>query len=93
MNLFMVFPIKAKYLVMGLAAISILMLVNIGNGQVAHLAHLLGLVAGIGILKFERYRQKQMQSFWFKRKGRKLSLVVDNENQKKDPHSIDFLCT
>lgn len=52
--LWFLIPIKAKYLIGGLAAIEILTGISGGGDGVAHLAHIGGMVAGFGYLKWWR---------------------------------------
>ena len=49
------FPIPAKYFVMILGAIALLMSFNDSGGAVAHLTHLGGLVAGYVMLRGARF--------------------------------------
>lgn len=81
-----VFPLKAKYFVMILGAVELVMLLNQGiggGGKVANLAHLGGIISGFLFLNF--------WTIWRRRRrppggGRKLRLVVDNENTPKYWH-------
>lgn len=53
--MYFVFPIPAKYFVMILGAIALLMSLNDSGGAVAHLTHLGGLVAGYVMLRGVRF--------------------------------------
>jgi len=53
--LYFVFPIPAKYFVMILGAIALLMSVSDSGGGVAHITHLGGLVAGYLLLRGRRF--------------------------------------
>ncbi len=80
--LFMLFPMKAKYFVMILAAIELLTVMSSGvGGPVANLAHLGGLVSGFLFLWFwGRWKSRgRGASRGRQRRGPDLRLVVDNE--------------
>ena len=53
--MYLVFPIPAKYFVMILGAIALLMSLNDSGGAVAHLTHLGGLIAGYLMLRGVRF--------------------------------------
>ncbi len=77
-----IFPMQARWFVVLLGAVEVIMLINqgIGGGKVANLAHLGGIVAGYLTLSFTtwwRRRRKPPGSG-----GRKLKLVVDNAKPK-----------
>ncbi len=83
---FMVIPMKAKYFVMILGAIELLTLLSTGfSSEVANLAHVGGALVGFVFLyywinfKGQRLRKKTT------RHGRKLKLVVDNDNPPQEP--------
>jgi len=83
---FMVIPMKAKYFVMVLGAFEALSLLNMGfSSEIANLAHIAGALVGFLFLyywtnlKGQRLRKKTTKH------GRKLKLVVDNENPPKEP--------
>jgi membrane associated rhomboid family serine protease len=83
----MLFPMKAKHFVMILALIEVMSLLSAGLGsRVNNLAHIGGFIVGFIYLKWSSYRRRMLQDRFFKRPGRKLKLVVDNdeENNKKD---------
>ena len=77
----MIFPMKAKYFILLLGSIELVMLLNSGEeNNVANLAHLGGLASGYLFLKF----RGRFSGLWGKRKpkkkaGPKLRLVVDND--------------
>jgi membrane associated rhomboid family serine protease len=77
---FFVFPMKAKFFVMILGGVEVVMLLNsgIGGGQVANLAHLGGLMTGFVFLAlWTRMQRRQAKG------GRgKLKLVVNNDKDK-----------
>jgi membrane associated rhomboid family serine protease len=78
----MIFPMKARYFVMLLGGIELVTLLNSGmSGDVANLAHLGGLVAGVLFLLFWNLGNR-LKNRSYKRNGRKLKLVVDNERLK-----------
>lgn len=84
----MLFPMKAKYFVMILAAIEIVSLLTngVGGGEVANLAHLGGLVSGYLTLTTATFLKRRQNSRKTKKKGPQLRLVVDNDKKKpKDP--------
>lgn len=77
-----IFPMQARWFVMLLGGVEVIMLINqgIGGGKVANLAHLGGILAGYLTLVFTtwwRRRRKPPGSG-----GRKLKLVVDNAKPK-----------
>jgi len=83
---FMVIPMKAKYFVMILGAIELLTLLSTGfSSEVANLAHIGGALVGFVFLyywinfKGQRLRKKTTKH------GRKLKLVVDNDNPPQEP--------
>jgi membrane associated rhomboid family serine protease len=82
----MIFPMKAKYVVMLLAGIELINLITAGiaGGEVAYLAHLGGIVVGYTFLKLNELNFRRQSS---KKRGRSLRLVVDNEKspEKKTP--------
>jgi membrane associated rhomboid family serine protease len=80
----MLFPMKAKIFVLLLAAIEIVGLLGSGvaGSEVANLAHLGGFLAGYLTLVIYT-RVQRMQWHQKSQKGRKLRLVVDNENNSK----------
>lgn len=78
----MLFPMKAKHFVTILAMIEILSLVSSGLGsKVNNLAHIGGFVIGYLYLKLSSYRRKMLQNRFFNKPGRKLKLVVDNDDE------------
>ncbi|MFN7728969.1 MAG: rhomboid family intramembrane serine protease [Bdellovibrio sp.] len=86
----MIFPMKAKYFVMILAGIEIMSMLSsgTGGGEVAHLAHLGGLVSGYIALLVLTVWSRRQKTGKTKKKGTQLRLVVDNESDaksKKDP--------
>ncbi len=86
---FLVFPMKAKYFVMILAAIEFATLLNSGvssGSQAANLAHLGGLIAGYLILYFWTRWSVGRRGSAKSSHRRNLKLVVNNETDKnKDP--------
>jgi len=81
---FFIFPMRAKYFVMILGGIEVVMVLNsgIGGAHVANLAHIGGLISGFLFLMFWT-RWQRRQSTRGAGKG-KLRLVVDN-NDKSTP--------
>ncbi len=78
---FMVFPMKARYFVMILAAMELATLVGGENEGVATLAHLGGLVSGFLFLTlYTRFQQRRWRKQGAKR-GRGLRLVVNNDRK------------
>ncbi len=81
----MIFPMPAKYFVMLLGVIQFLSLM--GNtpagGDVAYLAHLMGLLSGFILLKAKGWFEQRPLT---KKRGRNLRLVVDNA-KAEDPHN------
>ena len=77
---FFVFPMKARYFIMIIGGIEVVMLLNqgIGGGQVANMAHLGGLITGFIFLVLWTRLKRGKSS-----KGRgNLRLVVDNDKPK-----------
>lgn len=80
----MLFPMKAKHFVMILALIEVVSLLSSGLGsKVNNLAHIGGFIVGYLYLKFSSYRRQMLQDRFFKKPGRKLKLVVDNDDETK----------
>ncbi len=82
--LFMTIPIKAKYFVMIIGMIEIVSSLNTGvsgASSTANLAHLGGLVTGFLFLIFWTRYKGQKKTKKPKRGGRKLKLVVNNDNK------------
>jgi len=78
----MLFPMKAKHFVMILAMIEIVSLISSGLGsKVNNLAHIGGFLVGYLYLKFTSFRRRKLQDRFFKKPGRKLKLVVDNDDE------------
>lgn len=87
LHFMMLFPMKAKYFVMILAAIEIANLLGGGGEGVAIFCHLGGLVAGFLFLSlYTRFQQSRWRKQGGKRQasGRGLKLVVNNDNKKDD---------
>ncbi|MBL7542938.1 MAG: rhomboid family intramembrane serine protease [Bdellovibrionaceae bacterium] len=88
---FMVFPMKARYFVMilGFIQVSSLLTTGVAGGEVAHLAHLGGIISGIVyILLWGFYKTRQQETKLSKKKGN-LRLIVNNDgddgSKKRDP--------
>lgn len=87
---FMVFPMKARYFVMilGFIQISSLLTTGVVGGEVAHLAHLGGILSGIIYIFFWGIYKTRVQESKTKKKTN-LRLIVNNEEQdaskKRDP--------
>lgn len=88
---FMVFPMKARYFVMILGFIQVSSLLTTGmvGGEVAHLAHLGGIVSGIVYIFIWGAYKTRIQEAKNKNKGRNLRLIVNNDEyegaKKRDP--------
>jgi membrane associated rhomboid family serine protease len=84
---FMVFPMKAKYFVMMLGAIEFSNLITseVSGGDVAYLAHLGGLASGYLMLWFIGRWQRLKWNQKLKKRTTGLKLVVDNNNEPKEP--------
>ena len=80
------FPMKAKFFVLLLAGIEVLMILagGFGGSRVANLAHLGGFISGFLFLWLWTRRQKFM-AVSQRGKARALKLVVDNEKDPKGP--------
>jgi membrane associated rhomboid family serine protease len=83
----MLFPMKAKYFIMLLAAVEVFTLLTSGfGGAVNNTAHLGGFVVGALYIFLGRYISRRRQMKWLKKPGgRKLKLVVDNDKKKGGP--------
>jgi membrane associated rhomboid family serine protease len=87
---FMVFPMKARYFVMilGFIQISSLLTTGVVGGEVAHLAHLGGILSGIVYIFFWGIFKTRVQESKTKKKTN-LRLIVNNEekdaSKKRDP--------
>lgn len=79
-----IFPMKAKYFVLILGGMELMILLNngIGGGQVANLAHIGGVISGFLFLMIWTWIQKNKRngSTW---RRRKLKLVVNNQSDKE----------
>ncbi len=80
----MMFPMKAKYMVMIMGAVemSSLLTSDVNGGDVAYLAHLGGLAAGYIVLMSWGRMQRFEWNRKVKKRQSKLRLVVDNEKPK-----------
>jgi membrane associated rhomboid family serine protease len=83
-----IFAMKAKYMVMILGALEIFTILTAGvdgGREVSNLAHVFGLLSGFlfltGWTRWQRRKSKKQSSRW----GRKLRLVVNNDDKEKDP--------
>lgn len=78
------FPMKAKFFVLILAAIEIIMVLNqnSGNQRWAGLSHIFGFVVGFIFLKILPFIQNN--TLRLKKKSKKLKLVVNNTDFNKD---------
>jgi membrane associated rhomboid family serine protease len=86
-HVMMVFPMKAKYMVMILGAVEVasLLTADVNGGDVAYLAHLGGLISGyLALLGWTKYQRLQWSQKAKKKHGN-LRLVVDNEKEQKAP--------
>lgn len=81
----MLFPMKAKYMVMILGAIQLFSMITNQAGGVAYLAHLGGIIAGYIFLKSRQKWSDLKSSIKYRKRGRNLRLVVDNEKPKETP--------
>jgi membrane associated rhomboid family serine protease len=72
--LFFVIPIKAKYLVVGLAVMELLFSLSSSSDGIAHAAHLGGLLFGLAYLKRRtllpdmKYHWLRLRGWWYRRK-------------------------
>jgi membrane associated rhomboid family serine protease len=88
---FFVFPMKARWLVIIMGAMEVVLVLNHGvaGSGVANLAHLGGLIAGFLFLwivtRYRRYKSRRDT----KARGRKLTLVVDN-NKSRGSHDPKY---
>lgn len=81
----MLFPIKARYFIMLLAAIEVSMLLTqgIGGGKVANLAHLGGIIVGfIYLTIWTRISQNKRNAGTGGGKKSRLTLIVNNDKNK-----------
>jgi membrane associated rhomboid family serine protease len=79
----MIFPMKAKHFVMIIGGVELMNLLSQGfSSQISNLAHLGGIVTGYIILKMGPRIRDFMVRRQTKAHGRRLKLVVDNQNQK-----------
>jgi membrane associated rhomboid family serine protease len=86
-HVMMVFPMKAKYMVMILGAVEVasLLTADVNGGDVAYLAHLGGLISGyLALLGWTKYQRLQWSQKAKKKHGN-LRLVVDNEKEQQAP--------
>lgn len=79
------FPMKARYFVLIIGGVEVMNLLASGFGsQVANLAHLGGLLTGFLLLSAGPRLQDLFRKTQSRAHGRRLKLVVDNVEQKKD---------
>ena len=84
----MLFPMKAKYFVMIIGAVELVTLLDSGMGsQVANLAHLGGIAVGFAFLAI--VAQTRARRSGAAKRGRRLKLVVNNENQPPSDSKSD----
>lgn len=82
----LIFPMKAKYFAMILGGIAFISTLQSGFGSnVAHMAHLGGLIVGYLYLKFGGNITSFFKTKSSKSRGRKLRLVVNNDDTKSGP--------
>jgi len=85
MYFLMIFPMKAKYFVMILAAIEIATLIGGGGQGEAILCHLGGLISGFLFLSiYTRVQQSRWRKAGGSKRGRGLRLVVNNQDKKDE---------
>jgi membrane associated rhomboid family serine protease len=65
--MYLVFPIPAKYFVMIMGAIELLLSVGDTGGGIAHITHLGGLGAGYALLRGRRFRPIEDARYWYLR--------------------------
>lgn len=85
-----IFPMKARYLIMGIGAIEVINLLSDGMGgsQVANMAHIGGLLTGyIYLLFWTRWQQKKWRGDRKSKARRNLRLVVNNTDKKNDDNN------
>jgi len=85
---FMLFPMKARVFValMGLIEFANMMTSQSSGSEVAYLAHLGGLVSGIFIFWFQRWKSNRASRGGpMTKKSRHLHLVVDNDKKDQGP--------
>ncbi|MFK8137585.1 MAG: rhomboid family intramembrane serine protease [Bdellovibrionales bacterium] len=80
----MIFPMKAKHFVYLLGGIEILWMISGGQGGVANLAHLGGLVSGFAFLMLATRWKRKTKAKSKRSSGPKLRLVVDNDKSDDD---------
>ncbi len=82
-----VFPMKARFFIMILGAVELVMILNNGiiGGRVANLAHLGGIISGFLFLIFWTRWNRNRTQRQASKAGRKLRLVVDNKDTPKGP--------
>lgn len=82
----MLFPMKAKYFVGLLAVVEVATLLTSGfGGAVNNTAHIGGFIVGFVYLTLKKRLDLLRQKKWFRKPGRKLELVIDNDEKKKGP--------
>ena len=74
---------KVFVMIMGLVSLASLLTSDVNGGDVAHLAHLGGLISGYLTLLGWTRLQQYLWSRKAKKKNRNLRLVVDNEKTPK----------
>lgn len=83
----MIFPMRAKYFVGILVLIELFVISSTGlSGPVANLAHLGGIFVGLIYLWTQTYLKQRAKQKWFRKNGRNLRLVVDNEKKKNNTY-------
>lgn len=78
-------PIRAKYLVAGLAAIEFLSGISRAGDGIAHFAHIGGMVAGFAYLKWPRHRKGLFDTLRARWRRRDLHVVEGGAGRQRDP--------
>ena len=78
-----IFPIKAKYFVVGIGLIEFLAAMSAAQSGIAHFAHLGGMLFGLVYMKWDGWRRSVLGWQNEKRRGRHLKVVWDRDQEKK----------
>jgi membrane associated rhomboid family serine protease len=78
-----IFPVKAKYFVVGIGLIELLTAMSTSRSRVAHFAHLGGMLFGLIYMKWGDWRRAAAGWRAEKRRTRHLKVVWDREREKQ----------
>lgn len=78
-----IFPVKAKYFVIGIGALELIAATGSTQSNIAHVAHLSGMLFGLVYMKWEDWQKRFQIAQADKKKERHLKVVWDREKEKR----------